>query len=66
MSKNRCLLINPETGEKYPADILSKDKMRLVVRPEGTKIEIFMVRGDTTIPYRGQVNGKYYTVRLDW
>jgi hypothetical protein len=65
MSKNRCLLVNPETGQSYPADIISKDKMRLTVRPQGTKIEIFMVRGDETIPYRGQLNGRYYTVRLD-
>lgn len=63
--KTKCILMHPETGHSIPADILSKDKMRMTVRPQGTKIEINMVRADETIPYRGAFNGQYFTVHLD-
>lgn len=63
--KTNCILIHPETGNKVHADILSKDKTRMTVRPKGTKVEIFMVRGDETIPYRGAFNGHYFTVHID-
>lgn len=65
MATKKCTLVNPETGNKYQADILSKDKLKLTVRPIGTKYEIFLVRGDATIPYRGRFQGQYYTVHLD-
>lgn len=61
----KCTLVNPESGETFPADILSRDKTRLTVRPTGTKYEIFLVRGDAGIPYRGLFQGQYYTVHLD-
>ena len=61
----KCTLVNPESGETFPADILSRDKTRLTVRPTGTKYEIFLVRGDVGIPYRGSFQGRYYTVHLD-
>ena len=64
MSK-KCVLVHPETGKKFTADIVSRDKMRLVVRPENSKIEIMLVRGDETIPYRGRFRGQYYTVQLN-
>ena len=63
--KTKCQLVHPETGQSVPADILSRDKMRLTVRPSGTKHEIFLVRADETIPYRGNFMGQYYTVHLD-
>ena len=63
--KTKCTLVHPETGNKIPADILSKDKTRMTVRPQGTKVEIFMVRGDETMPYRGAFNGHYFTVHID-
>ena len=61
----KCTLIHPETGQTISADILSKDKIRMVVRPVGTKVEIFMVRGDVGIPYRGSHNGQYFTAHID-
>lgn len=61
----KCVLIHPDSGKKYNADIISKDKMRLIVKPEGTKVEIMLVRGDETIPYRGRFHGQYYTVQLN-
>jgi len=61
----KCTLVNPESGEKFSADILSRDKTRLTVRPAGTKYEIFLARGDVGIPYRGRFQGRYYTVHLD-
>jgi hypothetical protein len=64
-NKTKCQLVHPETGQSVPADILSRDKMRLTVRPSGTKHEIFLVRADETIPYRGNFMGQYYTVHLD-
>ena len=64
-NKTKCILMHPETGHSIPADILSRDKMRMTVRPQGTKIEINMVRADETIPYRGAFNGQYFTVHLD-
>lgn len=64
-ASKKCTLVNPETGETFPADILSKDKLKLTVRPSGTKFEIFLVRGDAGIPYRGNFQGRYYTVHLD-
>lgn len=63
--KTKCTLVHPETGQTLPADIVSKDKMRLTVRPTGTKHEIFLVRADETIPYRGNYRGQYFTVHLD-
>jgi hypothetical protein len=59
----KCTLIHPETGQKIPADILSKDKLKMTVRPEGTRIEIFLVRGDPGIPYRGRYRTQYFTVQ---
>lgn len=64
MSK-KCVLVHPETGKKFTADIVSRDKMRLVVRPENSKVEIMLVRGDEKIPYRGRFRGQYYTVQLN-
>lgn len=64
-AKTKCTLVHPETGQSVPADILSRDKMRLTVRPTGTKHEIFLVRADESIPYRGNYRGHYYTVHLD-
>jgi hypothetical protein len=64
-NKTKCTLVHPETGQKISADILTRDKTKLTVRPQGTKIEIFMVRADETIPYRGAHNGQYFTVHLD-
>lgn len=64
MSK-KCVLIHPDSGKKYTADIIAKEKMRLIVRPENSKFEILLVRGDETIPYRGRFKGQYYTVQLD-
>jgi hypothetical protein len=64
-NKTKCTLVHPETGQTITADILSKDKTKMTVRPQGTKIEIFMVRADETIPYRGAHNGQYFTVHLD-
>lgn len=61
----KCTLFHPETGQTISADILSKDKIRMVVRPVGTKVEIFMVRGDAGIPYRGSHNGQYFTAHID-
>lgn len=63
--RTKCTLVHPETGHKVPADIVMKEKNRMTVRPQGTKIEIFMVRGDETIPYRGAFNGHYFTVHID-
>ena len=63
--RTKCTLVHPETGQKVPADIVMKEKTRMTVRPQGTKIEIFMVRGDETIPYRGAYNGHYFTVHID-
>lgn len=65
ITAKKCTLVNPETGDRYPADIVSRDKMRLTVRPSGSKVEIFLVRGDVGIPYRGRFQGRYYTVHLD-
>lgn len=45
------------------AEVLQQDKLRMTVRPDGTKIEIFLVRGDTNIPYRGRFKGQYFTVQ---
>lgn len=59
----KCELIHPETGMKIPAEVLLREKLRMTVRPEGTKIEIFLVRGDIGIPYRGRYKGQYFTVR---
>lgn len=59
----KCELIHPETGKKMLAEILQKDKLRLTVRPDGTKVEIFLVRGDVSIPYRGRYRGQYFTVQ---
>jgi hypothetical protein len=64
-NKTKCTLVYPETGQTISADILSKDNTRMTVRPQGTKIEIFMVRADETIPYRGEFNGRYFTARID-
>jgi hypothetical protein len=64
-NKIKCTLVHPETGQTIPADILNRDKTKMTVRPQGTKIEIFMVRADETIPYRGAHNGQYFTVHLD-
>lgn len=63
--KTKCTLVHPETGQQISADILQKDKFKMTVRPQGTKIEIFLVRGDNTIPYRGAHNGQYFTVHMD-
>jgi hypothetical protein len=63
--KTKCTLVHPESGQKVLADILSKDDIRMTVRPQGTKIEIFMVRADKTIPYRGSYNGQYFTAHID-
>jgi hypothetical protein len=60
----KCVLVHPDTGQKYSAEIISKEKTRLIVKPEGTKIEIMLVRGDETIPYRGRFKGQYYTVQI--
>ena len=65
ITAKKCTLVNPETGEGYPADIVSRDKTRLTVRPVGSNVEIFLVRGDVGIPYRGRFYGRYYTVHLD-
>lgn len=59
----KCDLIHPETGKKVSAEILLKEKLRMSVRPDGTKFEIFLVRGDTNIPYRGKFRGQYFTVQ---
>ena len=59
----KCELIHPETGKKVLAEVLQQDKLRMTVRPDGTKIEIFLVRGDASIPYRGRHNGQYFTVQ---
>jgi hypothetical protein len=64
-NKTKCTLVHPETGQKISADILSKDKTKMTVRPQGTKIELFMVRADETIPYRGAYNGHYFTAHID-
>ena len=50
-------------AKKVIAEVLQKDKLRMTVRPDGTKIEIFLVRGDTSIPYRGRHKGQYFTVQ---
>jgi hypothetical protein len=63
--KTKCTLIHPETGQTVTADILSKDKNKMTVRPTGTKVEIFMVRADETIPYRGAFNGQYFTAHIN-
>jgi hypothetical protein len=59
----KCDLIHPETGKKIPAQVIQKDKLRMTVRPEGTKFDIFLVRGDASIPYRGRFRGQYFTVQ---
>ena len=64
-NKTKCTLVHPESGHMISADILSRDKTKMTVRPQGTKIEIFMVRADETIPYRGAHNGQYFTVHMD-
>lgn len=65
MSAKRCTLVMPETGKKIPAEIIFKDKLRITVKPEGTDFEIFLSRGDNTIPYRGRFQGQYFTVHLE-
>lgn len=62
--KTKVTLIHPETGQSVTADIISKDKTKMTVRPTGTKVEIFMVRADETIPYRGAYNGQYFTAHI--
>lgn len=59
----KCELIHPETGKKILAEVVLKEKLRMTVRPEGTQIEIFLVRGDAGIPYRGRYKGQYFTVQ---
>lgn len=65
MAQKKCTLVNPETGKSCQADILSKDKLKITVRPTGSTQEISLFRGDTTIPYRGSLYGQYFTVHLD-
>ena len=61
----KCTLVNPESGKKIPSAIVFRDKLRITVKPEGTDLEIFLSRGDDSIPYRGLFQGQYFTVHLD-
>jgi hypothetical protein len=56
--------MNPSTGKGVNAAVLVKEKFRIIVRPEGTKFEILLQRGDEHIPYRGRFKGTSWTVKL--
>jgi hypothetical protein len=58
--KSKCTLIHPESGRKISADIISKDKTRLTVRPVGTKVEISNVIFSKKVPQ--DTNLTYYDV----
>lgn len=59
-----CVLMNPSTGKGVNADVLLKEKFRILVRPEGTKYQILLQRGDENIPYRGRFKGTSWTVKI--
>jgi hypothetical protein len=64
-SIKKCVLTHPESGKQMPAEILQQDSLRITVRPDGTSHEVFLVRGDSSIPYRGKFKGQYFTVVTD-